>query len=266
MTDHAIRFPLGMPWGVSLLVRDLDRATGFYGALFGWEFLPGPPLLGRCVRAVLDGREVAGIGQLPPHAARPASWTPSWTPHFLTADADETAHLVRATGGTMGVGPLDGGAAGRIAVASDPSGAVFGFRRPPRAEAPGALPPGTTAWYELTTVDAELAAKFYATVFGLDLRADDAEESLPSERTLLLAGGQPVAGVRGVGQALPEGRGAHWSVHFAVPDSATLGTLAARGPELGGRVVQPPRDFPYGRLAVLADPEGTVFSVAAAAG
>ena len=36
---------------------------------------------------------------------------------------------------------------------------------------------------------------------------------------------------------------------------------AAKVTELGGRVVQPPSDTPYGRIGVVADSDGAVFSV-----
>ncbi|CAM5249341.1 VOC family protein [Streptomyces violaceorubidus] len=94
----------------------------FYGALFGWEFRPGPQQLGPYARALLDGREVAGIGQLPPDRQLPTAWTP----YFASDDVNVTAETVRLCGGTVGVGPLDAGEAGRMALGSDPTGAVFG--------------------------------------------------------------------------------------------------------------------------------------------
>ena len=35
----------------------------------------------------------------------------------------------------------------------------------------------------------------------------------------------------------------------------------AKVTELGGRVVEPPRDSPYGRIGVVADNHGAVFSL-----
>lgn len=51
----------------------------------------------------------------------------AWTPYFASDDVDLTAEAVRSCGGTVGVGPLDADDAGRLALASDPSGAVFGI-------------------------------------------------------------------------------------------------------------------------------------------
>ena len=45
---------------------------------------------------------------------------------------------------------------------------------------------------------------------------------------------------------LPEGVPAHWSIYFGVEDAdASLGRIV----ELGGSIVEPAEDTPYGRLA-----------------
>jgi len=64
--DTRARHAPGTPCWVSLMVHGLAATQDFYGALFGWEFQPGPQQLGPYARALLDGYEVAGIGQLPP--------------------------------------------------------------------------------------------------------------------------------------------------------------------------------------------------------
>lgn len=116
------RYAPGTPCWVSLMAHGLTGTQEFYAELFGWEFRPGPPQLGPYVRALLDGQEVAGIGQLPPDRHLPVAWTP----YFASDDVDRTAETVRLCGGTIGVGPLDASDAGRLAIGSDPSGAVFG--------------------------------------------------------------------------------------------------------------------------------------------
>ena len=105
----------GSPCWVSLMVHGPAATQEFYGELFGWEFQPGPQQLGPYVRALLDGKEVAGIGQLPPDRHLPIAWTP----YFASTDVDRTADTVRLCGGTVGVGPLDAGETGRIAVTLD---------------------------------------------------------------------------------------------------------------------------------------------------
>lgn len=123
MTEAAARRTPGTPCWVSLIVHSLCTTQEFYADLFGWEFVPGPDQLGPYVRALIDGKEVAGIGQLPPDRHLPVAWTT----YLATDDADVTAEAIRSCGGTVGVGPLDAADAGRMAIVSDPSGAVFGI-------------------------------------------------------------------------------------------------------------------------------------------
>lgn len=242
----------GTPCWVSLMVRALTATEEFYGALFGWEFRPGPQQLGPYVRALLDGREVAGIGRLPQD--RPLSV--AWTPYLASDDADRTAETVRLCGGTVGVGPLDAADAGRMAIASDPSGAVFGIWQGgahPGAAVTGV--PGTPAWNELVTFETASVVKFYTTVFGY---GQEPAVSSDLDHVTLHVDGRPVAGVHGMGQDLPRDRGPHWRTYFEVADTdAALRRIVG----LGGRVRTPAHDSDHGRVAAVADPEGARFWV-----
>ncbi|MGW2832249.1 VOC family protein [Streptomyces sp. NPDC001286] len=242
----------GTPCWVSLMVHGLTATEEFYAALFGWEFEPGPHQLGPYVRALLDGYEVAGIGQLPPDRQLPIAWTP----YLASDDVDLTAETVRLCGGTVGVGPLDAAEAGRLAIGSDPSGAVFGIWQ---AAAHGGTAltgvPGTPAWNELVTYETAGVAKFYETVFGYEERK---VVSADFDYVTLHIDGRPVAGLHGVGNALPRDRGPHWTTYFEVADADEA---AARLTDLGGHVLRPPKDSVHGRVATVADPEGALFSL-----
>ncbi|GAA3767275.1 VOC family protein [Streptomyces phyllanthi] len=242
--------PPGTPCWVSLMVHGLAATQDFYGALFGWEFQPGPQQLGPYVRALLGGHEVAGIGQLPPDRHLPVAWTP----YFSSDDVDLTAETVRHCGGTVGVGPLDAADAGRLAIASDPSGAVFGIWQA-AAHLGTAISgaPGTPSWNELRTRDSAVVAKFYETVFGHE------EEPITSagvDYVTLQVKGHPVAGIHGVGTALPRDRGSHWLTSFEVADTDEA---IIHVTDLGGHLLKPARDTPHGRVATVTDPEGAVF-------
>lgn len=252
MSEAEAPEPQGTPCWVSLLVRDLPGARAFYGALFGWRFRNAPGPTGISERAELGGSQVAGIGTPPAGRECPASWTP----YFTSDDADRTAQLIRAHCGTLAVGPLDEGGAARVLIASDPGGTVFGVcesRRTGQPRVPGE--PGTVAWHELLTRTDGFLAAFYGSVLGH--RVEPASTPFPG-RELLLAGGQPVAGITTLGEELPRGRPPRWMTYFAVDDTDATAHRAAR---LGGRVVREPEDSPLGRVAVLADPEGAEFSV-----
>lgn len=251
MTEATRRTP-GTPCWVSLMVHGLDATQEFYNALFGWEFVPGPQQLGPYVRALLDGREVAGIGQLPPDRHLPVAWTT----YLATDDADETAETIRCCGGTVAVGPLDAGEAGRMAICSDPSGAVFGVWQAERHHgAAAAGTHGTPVWNELLTYETSTVGKFYRTVFRYDV---EPVVSADFDFLTLRLDGRPVASLHGVGTGLPRDRGAHWMTYFEVGDADAAAGLVT---ELGGRLLRPPWDDATGRLALVADPEGAVFTI-----
>lgn len=248
---HARHVP-GTPCWVSLMVHGLAATQDFYGALFGWEFQPGPQQLGPYARALLDGYEVAGIGQLPPDRHLPIAWTP----YLASDDVDLTAETVRLCGGTIGVGPLDAAEAGRLAIGSDPAGAVFGIW-----QAAGHLGtaltgvPGTPAWNELLTFESASVAKFYETIFGYE---EEPVVSADFDYVSLHVEGRPVAGIHGAGTALPRDRGPHWITYFEVADTDEA---VIRLVDLGGHVLKSPRDSAHGRVATVADPEGARFSL-----
>ncbi|WP_405610927.1 VOC family protein [Streptomyces sp. NBC_01508] len=268
MTEAAIRHTPGTPCWVSLMVHGLGATRDFYGALFGWKFVrvPGPEGMGAHLRGVLDGAEVADIGQLAPERRLPLAWTT----YLATDDADATAESIRCCGGTVGVGPLDAGVDGRVALASDPAGAVFGIRQAQSGTGTGtgtvsagagagavagAVPHGTPVWNELLTHEAAWAGTFYRSVFGYDVAPTD---PAGADKLTLRLDGRAVATLRGVGEGPGRSRGSHWMTYFEVDDTDAA---ALRVAELGGHLIDPPWETAAGRVATVADPEGAVFSV-----
>ncbi|MFD8419676.1 VOC family protein [Streptomyces sp. NPDC059466] len=254
-TTHTRHAP-GVPCWVSLMVHAMDTTQEFYGELFGWEFEPGPQQLprqlGPSARALLDGHEVAGIGQMPPDQ----HLSIAWTPYFASDDVNQTAESVRHCGGTVGVGPLDAGDAGRLAIGLDPTGAVFGIWQAAAHLGTGIIGVhGTPVWIELVTRDTESVVKFYQGVFGHEL---EPVVSADFDYVTLQSDGRAVAGIHGVGHGLPRDRGPHWLTYFEVRD---VDAATAQVAELGGHILRAAHDSTYGRVATVADPEGAVFSV-----
>jgi predicted enzyme related to lactoylglutathione lyase len=62
---------------------------------------------------------------------------------------------------------------------------------------------------------------------------------------------------------MPEGTPAHWNVYFNVED---VDASVTKAQELGGAAVVPAMDVPgVGRMSMVADPQGAMFWVMAAA-
>ena len=115
--------------------------------------------------------------------------------------------------------------------------------------------PGSVIWNENLSREFDANKAFYQAVFGYsygDMSADGFQYA-----TLDL-GGRPVGGIGGIGADQPASTPARWNTYFGVEDTDTV---VARAAQLGGQVIAPAFDSPYGRMAVLSDDQGAVFSV-----
>jgi uncharacterized protein len=256
MVTRDTPWPAGTPCWADLGVDDLPGARAFYSGLFGWHVPPGPPEVGGYSMCELNGAMVAGIGPRMDPASPPAVWTT----YLATADADATAARITAAGGQLVVEPFDVIDAGRMGIAADPGGAVFGiWQAGAQSGAQLANVPGSLIWNENMSRDLDGNKAFYQAVFGYtygDIAAGDFRYA-----TLDL-GESIVGGIGELGAGQPPEVPAHWSVYFAVDDADAA---AATVTKLGGRVIAPAWDTPYGRMAVLSDDQGGVFSVMTAA-
>lgn len=240
-------WPQGTPCWVDISVDDVDRARAFYRELFGWTVEPGPPEAGGYTMCLVDGRVVAAIGPKLDPTAKTA-----WITYLATDDADATVAAVAEAGGTVPLPPFDVLDVGRIALAIDPGGAMVGlWQARSHTGFQRANEVGAVAWNEQMSGAFEQCKEFYASVFGHtfgDISADGFTYA-----TLLLDG-REVGGIGGQPADQPAG----WSTYFAVADTDDAVRLVEK---LGGRVLQAPSDSPYGRMAVVADDQGGVFSV-----
>ncbi|MGH3342608.1 MAG: VOC family protein [Carbonactinosporaceae bacterium] len=249
-------YPEGTPCWVDLGADDREAAMKFYGGLFGWEFEVGPQETGHYTTCLLRGLSVAGIGERP----RADDGTPlapvAWTTFLACVDADAAAARSAQAGGTVVMGPMDILDQGRLAVVEDPTGAVFGMWEPRKHSGARVVnEPGSLCWNEVATRDHEAAAAFYRAVFGYEL----APMEMPGlAYSTLKVAGRSVAGILRMDASWPDDVPPHWMTYFDVAD-ADVTVPAVR--DLGGEVIRGPHDSPYGRLAVISDPQGAVFSI-----
>ena len=118
-------------------------------------------------------------------------------------------------------------------------------------------PPGTFSWVELGTTNAGQALAFYTELFGWETRDTPMGEG--SYHIFQRDGKDVAAMYRLMPDQLQQGVPAHWMSYVAVTDADDA---AARATALGGTVVGGPFDvMEHGRMAIIKDPQGAVFSV-----
>jgi predicted enzyme related to lactoylglutathione lyase len=104
---------------------DADGAQRFYEQVFGWTTSDMGAEYGG-YRVFNRGETgIAGLMQLPD-----ASTPPHWQPYVAVDDPDKTTAKAKELGGSALAEPMDVPKVGRIAVLSDPQGAVFGIIKP----------------------------------------------------------------------------------------------------------------------------------------
>jgi hypothetical protein len=199
-----------------------------------------------------------------------------WNTYIWVESADETAAKVRDAGGKVLAEPFDVMGAGRMAVLADSEGAVFSvWQAEAHRGAEIVNEAGSLNFNGLATRRLEDAKRFYGAVFGWQTLTmdgglsawtmpgygDHLEEGDPGLRKRIAElGAAPgfedvVATINPIPDDQPEVP-AHWSVTFAVDDADAT---AAKATELGGKLVVPPFDAPWVRMAVIADPQGATF-------
>lgn len=243
-------WPAGTPCWVDLAVPDLPAAVAFYREVIGWEFVDSGAEFGHFHVARTNGRAAAGIGPVMSED-QPAAWTV----YLAVDDVDATVGALTEHGGTVLAGPMDIPGNGKMAVAADPTGAVFGVW-----QATGQIgveiynEAGSLVWEDARLLDPEAGRTFYAAVFGFDYQP---VPGAPEDYTTFGVGAEPAGGIGGM-MGAPAGTPGHWLPYFGVPDADAAVEAAAGG---GGTVLSGPTTSPFGRMGFLADPFGAVFAV-----
>ena len=259
----------GVPCWVDASYKDPESVLPFYRGLFGWEFIPASETPGeRFFIATIHGGSTAGIGELPADHAPVLAWNT----YIAVTSADDAVAKVQAAGGGVLAPAFDVVDAGRMAILTDPQGAVFCVWQAGRTKGAKVVNEhGAVNFNTLHTSNLEAAKNFYGEVFGwttlslggaefwtLPGYGDYLETIVPGMRKgaaeMGAAGFEDVVAVL---EPLKDNDQPHWHVTFAVNDADAA---AAEATKLGGNVLVAPHDAPYVRLTVLADPQGTPFT------
>jgi predicted enzyme related to lactoylglutathione lyase len=265
----------GVPCWIDTAQPDPEAAVNFYGPLFGWEFenVMPPDAEGKYFMARIRGKDVAAVGSIPEAAPQRAMWNT----YVAVESADETAQKVKDAGGSVVMEPFDVMDSGRMAVFTDPEGAMFCVWQAGQSQGAELVNEhGTVNFNDLNTRDPEGAKRFYGSVFGwetLDLPGgfqmwtlpgygDYLEQDNPDLRKNQEEMDAPkgfedvVASIIPIGEDQPD-TPPHWNVTFAVDDADAI---AEKTTELGGKVIVPPMDAPWVRMTVIADPQGATLT------
>jgi uncharacterized protein len=243
----------GTPNWVDLQTSDQDAAKTFYAGLFGWSYddqpMPQGPVYSM---AQLGDDNVAAIAPQPPEMAA-AGAPPMWNTYIAVDSVDDAVAKVPAAGGQVAMQPFDVMGAGRMAFVLDPGGAPVGlWQADQHIGATLVNEAGAVGWNELITADPAGSVGFYQQVAGM---TTSVMEMGDDKYTLFEVDGAMVGGT--TPPQMP-GTPNHWHVYFMVADADAT---AAKASELGGSVLVSPFDTPVGRMAVVRDPQGAVFSI-----
>ncbi|HEY7303411.1 MAG TPA: VOC family protein [Bryobacteraceae bacterium] len=234
---------------------DQEGAKKFYCSLFGWtfnDFPMGPD--GVYTMFKLDGRDVGAAyplgGQIAPNVP------PHWALYVAVQSADEAAGRIETAGGKLMKPAFDVFDAGRMAVAADPTGAVFMVWQPKKNKGTGITGvDGTACWADLSTPDPARAAEFYKSLFGWEAVKDPKDSSgyIHIKNGDEFIGGIPPA--RYYDAKVPP----HWLIYFLV---SNCDDSAAKATRMNAHLLLSPCDVQnVGRMAIVKDPQGAVFAL-----
>jgi uncharacterized protein len=259
----------GEPCWAEAVAPDLEAAKRFYGVVLGWTFADTEQALGDHTICLKNDEPVAA---LTPRSA--AGGPPAWNTYLKTSDARATADRVGSAGGRLVTGPVEFPGGSRILLAVDPGGAAFGAWQPGRMTGARLYgEPGAITWADVNTRDPAAVDAFYGTVFGVEAVAwHDIPEEFPGDAPPEQTGMDYVVYKGAAAGPMLCGRltmtadfgdvPSHWITYFNVEDADSAADRVAVG---GGLVAVAPFDTPYGRMTVVADPNGAVLGLSGAA-
>lgn len=235
-----------------LVTTDVDAAARFYTAVFSWNIRRSedPGYLELLHRGNVIGAIAAFEEQVDPGSAR-------WLPSISVADVDAAAAKAVEMGGRVLERPMDFPERGRLAVISDPEGAVLMLLRASGGDPERPAPVvGTVGWAELWTRDVAGAVRFYEGMFGYRALRSTREDA-PGTVVLSIDGTAHAVIVAAPGEdILP-----NWLPYVPVADARqTLEDIRRHGGTV--LVTSDSVNDDFGTFAAIAaDPTGGVFAI-----
>jgi hypothetical protein len=248
--------PAGLPCWVEVSCLDEAVTKQFYTGLFGWKYGvrrdPAAPT-GRYWIASMGGTPTSVLYQRGTRSA------PGWTLHISVPHTASAAEWVEHLGGTVTLGPMAIPGRGNILHAVDACGAPVVFWETPEDWEFATDEPNAFSGADLNTHDGVAADHFYTKLFTYSCHQIGDGESVDYAEYLI--DHTPVLYRYVMGAEYRRDTPPHWMVYFEVDPARGVDATAGQALMLGGSVVVQPYDTPFGRVAILADPDGAVFAV-----
>jgi predicted enzyme related to lactoylglutathione lyase len=240
-----------------LVTEDVTAVKRFYAELLGWEYeeIHGDDVVYTVVTH--NGEAIAGIVPLEPNDDRvPSS---RWLSLLSVEDVDRAVEQVRQAGGEVNMEPRDVPDRGRLALVTDPQGAMVVLARTTGGDPPDVDPdsdpiPNRWMWTELWARDVSAALELYGALVGYTADVF----TLPGDQNyqILMRDGRRRAGI--IRLPWPEVT-PNWLPYINVEDPAAV---ARRVSQLGGQVLIPPQpEIRGGSVGLVTDPSGAAFAI-----
>ncbi len=236
-----------------LFTHDLQSTRTFYQGLFGWTFTDTSPSSPRVKIINRHGVPIANAVEIDP--IKKNINESEWLGYISVPDVDKAVERVKRQNGTLYKKPKDLPNRGRIAIAIDGEGAIFGLVHSLEGDPPDSDDiENSFIGSELWITDLNRAILFYGALAGYELNIVDIGQD--RKYHFLQCSNIPRAGVV---EILWDDIKPNWIPYIAVKDILeTIDKVEA----LGGRLlIRPPKERRDNPLAIIADPSGAVFGI-----
>jgi predicted enzyme related to lactoylglutathione lyase len=242
-----------------LLTDNTDLAQSFYGNVLDWEFNDsGQAEMDYTIITAKASADIGGMLQITPEM-RAGGAQPIWLGYIAADDVDACIERIITAGGTEIMPATDIPDIGRLAMVSDPQGALFYIMRGLSDEASLAFAAdhpryGHCAWNELMSSNPAGARSFYGKEFGW---IKDGEMDMgPMGTYEFLRHDHMIGAIMPSPEAMPRPM---WNYYFRVADIDIAVEKVKAG---GGTILTGPDPIPGDEYTIQGlDPQGVVFSL-----
>jgi hypothetical protein len=185
----------------------------------------------------------------------------TWKPYLSVTDIEASMSAVQAAGGVVAAPAMPVADLGIQTVIVDAAGTTTGLWQP--VNFPGftvLAEPGAPAWFEIHSTAYDTSVDFYEKAIGWTTRPLGAAHGITYVTFHDEETDTPLAGILDASSFSPAGTPSTWTIYWQVADAdKALESVT----QLGGSVLSPAQDTPFGRMAEVADPYGAKFRVVA---